>query len=162
MAQPRSEPKGPAPFVADPDTGGLPRGQLHALLRVLERYTTTSDQCFIGCWEGYGWPDASAWVSAPRLELDQRAFLVREGPIGLVDEVGRRSPEGHFFVEPPTIVWPADRAWFVASDPDLDSTYVGGSAALIAELLECAELEAWAVAPDDLVAIVSDEINAAQ
>ena len=62
--------------------------------------------------------------------------------------------------EPPTLLWPADRAWFVASDPDLDSTYVGGSAVLIESLLHVAELEAWPVGPDDSVAIGSDVINA--
>ena len=38
--------------------------------------------------------------------------------------------------------WPADRAWCVATDIDLMTTYVGGSAACIAELLATAGLEA--------------------
>ncbi len=61
---------------------------------------------------------------------------------------------------PPTLLWPADRAWFVASDPDQDSTYVGGSASLIESLLASPDLEAWPVEADDWVAIGSDEINA--
>jgi hypothetical protein len=111
-------------------------------------------------WEGYGWLADSEWSGAPALVLDRRTFLVRSGPIGLALAVGPQGPGGPFVAAPPTLLRPADRAWFVASDPDLDSTYVGGSDVLIESLLELPELEAWAVEADDLVAIGSDAINA--
>ena len=149
-----------APFQRPPETGGLPATQLAVLCDLLRDRTTTPDRCFIGMWEGYGQGPDSAWATAPVLKLDQRTFLVRTGPIDLVPTIGRPESLGAMRGEPPTIFWPADRAWFVASDPDLDSTYVGGSNALIESLLGCPELEAWAAGADDLVSIGSDVVNA--
>ena len=52
----------------------------------------------------------------------------------------------NFAEEPPeqsaNLWWPDDRAWFVATDVDLMTTYVGGSAACIADLLAADGLEA--------------------
>lgn len=160
LSRPNDEPIAPSPFVAAPDAGGLPPGQLAALCALLAAHTTTADHCFIGVWEGYGWPADSEWSAAPALVLDQRTFLVRGGPMDAALTVGLLGPSGPLVAEPPTVLWPADRAWFVASDPDLDSSYVGGSEALIGSLLELPDLEAWPVEADDLVAIGSDAINA--
>jgi hypothetical protein len=57
------------------------------------------------------------------------------------------------------LLWPADRAWFVAGDTDLDSTYVGGPAGLISALLADPDLEAWPVDAGDGVSYFSDTIN---
>lgn len=166
LSRPKAEPVAPAPFVAEPRTGGLPAGQLAALCALLRAHTATADQtaaaddCFIGVWEGYGRLADPEWSRAPALVLDQRTFLVRSGPLALALTLGFQVPAGPFVAEPPTLLWPADRGWFVASDPDLDSTYVGGSAVLLEALLHVPELEAWPVGPDDLVAIGSDVINA--
>lgn len=160
LSRPPFDPEAAAPFVGPPNEGGLPPEHLAALCGLLAAHTTTPDQCFVGAWEGYGWPSESDWGSAPILVLDQRTFLVRRGPIALAGAVGWRTMHGSLRSEPPTIVWPADRAWFVASDPDLDSTYVGGSGALVESLLARPDLEAWPVEAGDRVAIDSDEINA--
>jgi hypothetical protein len=158
-----SRPTGPAapgrPFVQDPSTGGLPPVQLGTLYALLATHTSTPDQCFIGIWEGYGWLDMADRPATSELRLDQRTFLVRQGPIEDVRRVGWRHPGGTFVPEPPTIVWPADRAWFVAGDTDLDSTYVGGSAALISMVIAEPGLEAWSVGATDRVSIDSDLIN---
>jgi hypothetical protein len=45
----------------------------------------------------------------------------------------------------PSMWWPADRAWFVATEVDGFSTYAGGSQAAIAAVLASPELEAVAV-----------------
>ena len=92
--------------------------------------------------------------------MSLRTFLVRQGPLGLALAVGRGGPFGGVSIEPPSIFWPADRAWLVASDPDLDSTYVGGSNALIEAVLTHPDLEAWRATADDEIVIGSDEINA--
>ncbi|HJW74072.1 MAG TPA: hypothetical protein VJ787_00170, partial [Thermoleophilia bacterium] len=136
------EPEGPAPFLGPPDTGGLPAAQLAVLANLLRASTTTPDRCSIGVWEGYGWGPDSEWATAPVLEPDQRTFLVRVGSIDLVPTIGRQGSVGALPAQPPTIIWPRDRAWFVASDPDLDATYVGGTDALIESLLGCPDLDA--------------------
>ena len=55
--------------------------------------------------------------------------------------------------------WPADRAWFVATDIDLMTTYVGGSAACIAELLATDGLEAAQVPADQRITWDADTVN---
>lgn len=141
--------------------GGLPTTQLTSLCELLATHTNAPELCFVGVWEGYGWLTADAeWAAAPTLRLDQRTFLVRQGPLGLALAVGRGGPTGGTGIEPPSIFWPADRAWLVASDPDLDSTYLGGSNALIEAVLTHPDLETWRATAADLVATGSDEINA--
>lgn len=98
------------------------------------------------------------WAGAAELRLEYRAFLVAEGSLATVAEMtGKHGAFGSRL--PPTLFWPADHTWFVASDPDLNSTYVGGSAALIESILTDPELESWPATPDDDVTIGSDEIN---
>ena len=125
---------------------------------MLAVHTRTPEDCFIGVWEGYGWP-GEAWAGSDVLDLENRSYLVRRGPLALALEVSWRPFPDQRRVTPPSLVWPADRAWFVASDTDLDSTYLGGSAALIEALLEHRGLEVWPVAPTDPVTIDSDRIN---
>ncbi len=160
LSRPRDEPSNPAPFVAEPDTNGLPPRQLAVLCDLLAAHTSSRDRCFVGVWKGDGWLADSEWSAAPTLKLDERTFLVRQGALGLALEVGWRDWNGLFVAEPPTVLWPDDRAWFVASDPDLDSTYVGGSNALIEALLGHPDLEGWRATADDRVDIGSDAINA--
>lgn len=162
LFRPKGEPSGPAPFVANPDRDGLPAQQLAALCDLVASHTSTPDICFVGVWEGYGWLADSEWSASPTLRLDERTFLVRQGHLDLALAVGRSTASRGFSTERPSILWPADRAWFVASDPDLDSTYLGGSSALIEALLTHPDLEAWRATADDLVSIGSDEINAGQ
>lgn len=57
------------------------------------------------------------------------------------------------------LFWPGDRAWCVATEIDLDSTYVGGSVELIADLLADPRLEAFPAEVTDDVTAGSDEIN---
>jgi hypothetical protein len=135
------------------------RNEMERLCSVLAAYTSTADRCFLGIWEGYGGLPLSEWASGSELRLDQRTFLVTEGPISTATRVDWRDP-GALLPEPPTLMWPADRAWFVASDVDLDSTYVGGSEDLIAAVLAEPGLEAWPANSTDRVSIDSDSINA--
>jgi len=57
--------------------------------------------------------------------------------------------------------WPEDRAWFVATEIDLNSTYVGGSTSTIEALLASPGLEAFPVTPNDPTDWTSDSINPA-
>jgi hypothetical protein len=57
--------------------------------------------------------------------------------------------------------WPADHAWCVATEIDLDSTYVGGSEACIEELLANSELEVARLDGAAGVTADSDTLNSA-
>jgi hypothetical protein len=159
LSRPLGDPGAPCPFVEPPSPGGLPIDRLGALLRLLARYTSAGDRCFVGVWEGYGWLSLSDQSVGDELRLDQRTFLVTRAPIDAASSVGWRHPMGVLIPETPTLVWPEDQAWFVASDVDLDSTYIGGSGCLIEAVLAEASFEAWPADSSDRVSIDSDTIN---
>ncbi len=148
----------PPPFDRSPDNGNLPQSDFEALCRLLAKATSTPGRCIVGAWEGYGWTGRPECLLWPELRLDQRAYLVTAGWIdptrGLV---WPRPRELEVF---PSLLWPSDRAWFLATDPDLDSTYVGGSAELTDAVLAEPALEGVPAGPDDGVTAASDSVNA--
>jgi hypothetical protein len=138
-----------------PSEGHLPVAVAARLAAVLARHTTTPDDCLFGRWAGFGFDDG-ALAGVPQLLLrgGQDLVLVR-GTVA--DAVRNLAPEPH--EQSANLWWPADQAWCVVTDIDLRSTYVGGSAACIDELLGTAGLEVAPAAPHDRVAV--DPINPA-
>lgn len=61
----------------------------------------------------------------------------------------------------PSMVWPDDHAWFLATEIDWDSTLVAGSAELVRELVETPGLEVLAIDPDARLTSDGDTINPA-
>lgn len=94
----------------------------------------------------------------PRLHLPHREFVLFRGEISELEDLhwpGRmpwrdadRAGSGLPEAESPGVVWPADRAWVVVSEVDWDSTVVGGSRELIADVLAAPGLDAVALPPD--------------
>jgi hypothetical protein len=169
------------PNVGDPPTGYLWPEQTAALADVTARHTGTPDRCWFCLWEGWGWVqgppavgvlaerlqqrraltrDSPFQLEGGRVSLPGRKYLLFEGPLASVADFGYwiEFPDGRRFFErwSPNIWWPDDRAWCVATETDLDSTYVGGSEDLIAGLLADPRLEALRVDADD---VRSDTIN---
>jgi len=130
-----------------PSEGHLPVAVAARLTQVLGRHTGTPDACLLGRWDGFGY-DLTDPDLPPRLLLrgGNDVVLVR-GTIA--DAVRNLAPEPH--EQSANLWWPADQAWCVVTDVDLKSTYVGGSAACIADLLATPGLEALPAAPDDPV-----------
>jgi hypothetical protein len=149
---------GRAPFVQQPRLGALPQNQLAKLCELLASYTATADLCYAGYWEGDGSVPYSDLDGALELALEERTFLVRTCSIETGVEVTWRLPGGIVGSLLPTLIWPSDRAWFVATDPDQDSTLVGGSGTLVAALLDYPGFEVWPVAAGDLT-LCDDPIN---
>src|SRR4051812_25653228 len=77
-----------------------------------------------------------------------------EGPLDAAGELAMS-----LFPQSPNLFWPDDRAWCVATEIDLDSTYFGGTAALVAEVLADERLEAVPVEVTDPVWADSDDVN---
>ena len=136
-----------------PSEGHLAVPVARRLAEVLARHTRTPDECLFGRWDGFGYDLTSPDVP-PRLLLrgGHDVVLVR-GTVA--DAVRNLAPEPH--EQSANLWWPADQAWCVVTDIDLTSTYVGGSAACIAELLVTPGLETAPVAPEDRVSI--DPVN---
>jgi len=134
-----------------PDEGHLPSVPATRMAAVLRRHTGTPDDCWFGVRVGGGVVAADA----PGLMLPNREHWLIRGPVelaaaNLADEPSEQS--AHLW-------WPADRAWCVATDVDLVSTYVGGSAACVADLLATPGLEVAPVDVDSAVDFASDRVN---
>ena len=152
IAVSRDESEQPPPWhAAKPRQGSLEPDDVGALIEVLGRHTSTPSRCWFCIWDGYGWGDTPARPhpipaevrAGPRVALPWRDYFLYSGPIdaalAFVDSEGQT----------PNLFWPDDRAWCVASEIDLSSTYVGGSRQLAAELMEDDRIEALAVEPTD-------------
>jgi hypothetical protein len=96
---------------------------------------------------------------APRLHLPDRNYLVLVGPLRGALRIGSWVGADSFWSQSPNLFWPSDRAWFVASEIDFDSTLVAGSVDLVEAILESPTLDAWRVQPDDSLAADADTIN---
>ncbi|MGW8377973.1 hypothetical protein [Streptomyces sp. ODS28] len=164
-----------------PEEGSLTGPALHALLEVLRRHTPDPERCWFCVWDGYGWDGAATFSfsaldtgdgegdgggegsgravvppqpsdpvpasvrSGPRVSLPHREYFLWHGDLSaalaFVDSEGQS----------PNLWWAGDRSWCVASEIDLTWTYVGGSRALIDELLADPRVEALPAGPDDAV-----------
>jgi len=160
----------------EPEVGNLDRDTLLAQCRVLADHTEPPDQhCFFALWEGFGWIHGSPSVvligsghsispafprdvlDGPRLRLPHRNYLLFSGPLMAATDIGDLSA---LWRQSPSLFWPVDRSWWVATEIDFDSTIVAGSSELIAAVLAEPTLEAWPVGPDDSLAHDGDTVNA--
>jgi hypothetical protein len=152
-----------------PQHGALPLRQTRRLVEILAAFTQTPQQCWCAVWEGNGkMIGLSSDLRLPRLPMPHRAMILSHGPLAAVPQ--RSFDDGH--VKPasqawineeryqsPSLWWPDDRAWCVATDVDLQSTYLGATSDCINRLLADDELEVMPVAPDQDVSLNADTIN---
>lgn len=162
------------PWEEAPRAGELPPAILSALCEVLAAHMSTAQRCWFCLWDGYGWITGSPAVSVltastsgpggfesvlpafspeilngPRVDLPGRAHLLLEGPLDAALQLGHLIEDDSADPQTPNLFWPDDHAWCCATDVDLDSTYVGGSAALVRDLLADHRLEVLAVDIDN-------------
>lgn len=148
----------------DPDElvnveGHLDDSHLERLLALLARHTDTPDDCLFGLWDGFGdlhgspavgflhtgagrksdVPPAfpAEFLNGPRVEIPNRSYLLFRGPLGEAGRCGAAdlAPGHPRSINSPNLMWPVDRAWFVASEIDVPWTGVAGSAELFDELM---------------------------
>ena len=151
-------PRGETPSARDqrgqrPRTGTLLIEQRQILVEHLRRATTTPDVCWFAMWEGFGGIDDGG--VRERVELPKRNYLLYSGAIDRALE----SP--YPFDQSSNLWWPEDRAWFVATEIDFDSTFVGGDDRLIAALVSDKRLEALPIALSAKADAGADRVNAA-
>jgi len=173
-----------------PKRGDLAPAPFAALCDVLAAHTRSPAACFFGIWEGWSWVHGGGvrFTLVPRAELQRgirprsepippafseqergqarlalqgREYVLLAGSLSAATQVG--DPHGLRGFEPhsPNLMWPADRAWFVASEIDFDSTLVGGTTDLVRAILDDPTLDAWSVEPDSSLAWDADKINQA-
>jgi hypothetical protein len=131
-----------------PSEGHLPVAVAARLGDVLGRHTGTPGECLLARWHGFGYDLPNPDVP-PRLLLrgNHDVVLVR-GTVA--DAIRNLAPEPH--EQSANLWWPADRAWCVVTDIDLTSTYVGGTASCITEVVNTQGIEALPVQPEDPLA----------
>lgn len=185
IALPPTAPDGAPPYSSQgPQEGSLYRPDAEVLAAIVRDWTTTPEDCWFCVWDGFGW-DAVGAVAAlteagqppeiieePEPEPDPVPGPVREGPrvhlpyrdyflySGPAEAVGTLASLDGTWGQCPNIWWPADRAWCVASEIDLQWTYVGGPRGLIDAILADDRIEALPAAPDDPVSRVEDWVTA--
>jgi hypothetical protein len=148
--------------IRHPDAGTLDRPQLDALLEVLPRHAPEPGPCWFAIWDGYAWlhgpgamstmtrdgtsADPPAWITPPpaRIRLPSRSFALYRGGLDAARALWDLSWE-----QSPNLWWPDDRSWCVATEIDLTSTYLGGSAALVRDLLGDRRINAQPARPGD-------------
>jgi hypothetical protein len=108
--------------------GTLDLEQRRILLEHLKAATTTPELCWFAMWEGFGGLENT--VVPERLALPNRNYLLYSGPVDRALESPMDPVD-----QSPNLWWPEDRAWFVGTEIDFDSTFVGGHDRLIAALV---------------------------
>jgi hypothetical protein len=166
----------------EPMTGDLAPAELRALCAILQVHTPEAMRCWFALWAGWGEftgaarlirastaaapapprPAPGEWqldLRAVRFELPDRAYYLFTGPLRDTLRLGHWVSEDGFLPRSPSLFWPDDQSWCVASEVDFDSTLVAGTAALVDGIVQSAELEAWPVNPRDSLAFDGDTIN---
>ncbi|MDO5494425.1 MAG: hypothetical protein Q4G64_01765, partial [bacterium] len=163
--------------LGEPRVGHLEVADLLALAGVLASFTRTPEEAYFAVWEGWGQlnggsvrfgidEDGVAFSDPvppllseeerclPKLETPGRAYHLLRGDLADLEAIVTLEeveiPGGGTWSDhqSPSLWWPADRAWCVATEIDFDSTLVGGSAAAIDAVLASPDLEALPIHPD--------------
>jgi hypothetical protein len=166
---------------SEPRVGDAPPDVLEPVLEALAGFTAPGSDCVAALWEGWGWLHRGAWgilsvggdtdatpppaglpdevLALPRLSLPGRDYLLFRGPLAAVPRMGHQVTDDWFDPQSPSLLWPADRSWCLATEIDFDSTLVGGSRELIDALLDDPRLEVWPVEPGDDLTATGDTVN---
>jgi hypothetical protein len=134
------------------------QGELHppartALRSILEPHTAKPESCWFCMWNGFGSLPQDVALRYGVVRAQARTYILLSGELADVARFG----SGH--LRGPQIWWPADRAWCVASEIDLDSTLVGGSGSLVEAILREPDLEALRVERETRLDHLGDEVN---
>lgn len=125
------------------------------LLELLVQHTATPASGWFCVWNGFGRLPREVAERYGVVRAQARTYLLLSGPVAAVDRFGSGLLDG------PQIWWPADRAWCVASEIDLDSTIVAGHRRLTDEILRSPDLESLPVDRRTRLDHLGDEINPA-
>lgn len=128
----------PGVYAIAPTEGSLPVEATTPLVEVLAAHTTTVERCWFAFWNGFG--DTRADVrSAPTFAIPGRTYHLLAGPLAAARESAAGSVSR---IQSPNLWWPDDRAWCVATEIDLNTTYIGCDDACREAILEEPTLEA--------------------
>lgn len=119
-----------------------------ALWPILERHTGSQQAWFL-LWDGFGGVDPRPFESHPKVEHWGRSYHLLHGPLAARDG----------FSDPPSYIWPDDRAWCLITDIDWYWAYAAGTKACIHEIVATPILDAFVTVPSNLARSGMDTIN---
>lgn len=76
----------------------------------------------------------AALREVPRFDLPHRTYYLLRGPVMAATQLRHPAPSSGW--RNPDLCWPDDRRWFIATDVDFWSLYIGGDDDFIAELVD--------------------------
>lgn len=150
-----------APDASVEDWWSAYRDLYEIIASIGERHTSSPDRAWFAVWEGHGFDTATthiAWqgpldeersrlrdederhnaairaalLHVPRFDLPNRTYYLLGGPVTAATQL--RHPGRSSDWRNPDLFWPDDRRWFVATDVDFWSLYIGGDDDFITEL----------------------------
>ncbi len=158
-----------------PSDASLPSRQVARLGTTLAAFTATPDRCVFCFWIGNGFwggsvsystgggntpeedeaairiaterahREGSELAPVPWLHLPAREYYVFTGALARTQ---RPFVFEHRWEQSPNMWWPSDRTWFVATEIDGYSTYVGGARSCIDAIVASPDIEAIPVTPE--------------
>ena len=143
--------------VEPPYEGTLPRAVSQPLRDILERHSAGAD-CWLGVWTGLGGRSEKGAPVTVTIDTGHREWALYRAPLSMIDTPlyagSGRSPR-----QTANLIWCEDPGWWIHTEIDLNTTYIGGDEQLIQAVLESAALEAWPVSADDDITIHADTVN---
>ncbi|HEX7461209.1 MAG TPA: hypothetical protein VF317_03460 [Dermatophilaceae bacterium] len=127
----------------EPLVGDLEPQTLAALCRILAGHTDPAVDCFF----------------ARRLHHPGRDYLLFSGPLEAAMDLGHWPSQDWFVPQSPSLIWPTDNSWCVATEVDFDSTLIAGDYHLIDAVLGAEDLEATPIEPGDCLDSRGDTVN---
>lgn len=150
--------------ASTPEMGRVSESEVEALASFVTRHTADPSSCWFAVWSGWGFlgggyaPLARSrgpfpiWRAGRRAAIRERRERRAMATLSTFELLGRSGrsyvllhgsvADAHRFhfgaggwFQSPTLWWPDDRAWFVHTEIDAMSTYVGGSQALVDSLV---------------------------
>ena len=142
--------------VEPPDEGRMPGEVIKPLRKIILRHSPKSAGCWLGAAREWGWDYRESTPATACIDTGARAWDLFRAPVSMMDARLFTNRE-----QTANLIWCENQDWWVTTDIDLDSTYIGGSDALIRDILESPALEAWPAAPDDDITYGADTVNSA-
>jgi hypothetical protein len=141
-----------APWHETPLVGRCPSQVIVPLSEDLQRYTETPNEISFAMWIGF--TDVRSLIrQAPHVVLPGREYALLTGPLTAAPWI-IETPYG--MPSSPSLWWPADRSWCVATEVDFRWTYVGGTDECVTSLVMDSRLEVLRTVPAHRGDIESD------
>lgn len=149
-------------FVPDPEFDGQPITeiasvdgpseiwQLGVATTVLAGHTTTKDECYYAIWDAWDSVDLESTGAALMSSVPDRRYRLFKGTTDSLPKDRYEQLSETWQLPIPALIWPADHAWFIASDIDPHFAAIGASVSAVRDLFGDGRIDVvLSSSPDD-------------